>query len=71
VLAALQYLVGHNHLYRDLTINHGLMDGWNADFIPPEVRENITCLRDSDHHEREGYTVSLQTGNYENDLQAA
>jgi hypothetical protein len=47
------------------------MDGWNADFIPPEIRDNIICLGDSDHHEREGYTVSLQTGNYENDLHAA
>ncbi|KAH6691789.1 hypothetical protein BKA61DRAFT_742496 [Leptodontidium sp. MPI-SDFR-AT-0119] len=71
VLAALQYLVGHNHLYRDLTINYDLMDGWNADFIPPEIWDNIICLGDSDHHEREGYTVSLQTGNYENDLHAA
>jgi hypothetical protein len=28
-------------------------------------------LADQDHHEREGYTVSLQRGNYENDLHAA
>jgi hypothetical protein len=26
VLAALQYLVRYNHLYRDLTINHAMMD---------------------------------------------
>ncbi|CZR62113.1 uncharacterized protein PAC_12010 [Phialocephala subalpina] len=55
VLAALQYLVGHNHLYRDLTINHAMMGGWNEDFIPSEIRDNIICLGDSDHHEREGY----------------
>jgi len=71
VLAALQYLVQHNHLYRDLTINHAMIDDWSADFIPPEIRDNIICLGSSDHHEREGYTVSLQTGNYENDLHAA
>src|SRR5436305_10839436 len=41
------------------------------DFIPPEIADNITCLANPDHHEREGYTVSLQSGNYENDLQAA
>ncbi|KAH7305354.1 hypothetical protein BKA65DRAFT_365141, partial [Rhexocercosporidium sp. MPI-PUGE-AT-0058] len=71
VLAALQYLVRHNHLYRDLTINHTMIDDWSGDFIPPEIRDNIICLGSSDHHEREGYTVGLQTGNCENDLQAA
>lgn len=71
VLAALQYLVRHNHLYHDLTINYQMMDTWSDDFIPPEIRDNIICLGSPDHHEREGYTVKLQVGNYENDLQAA
>ncbi|KAH6712162.1 hypothetical protein BKA61DRAFT_553481, partial [Leptodontidium sp. MPI-SDFR-AT-0119] len=71
VLAALEYLVQHNHLYHDLTINHQMMDTWSDDFIPPEIRDNIICLGGADHHEREGYTVKLQVGNYENDLQAA
>ena len=48
-----------------------MMDNWSDDFIPPEIRENIICLDKSDHHEREGYTVNLQLGNYENDLHAA
>jgi hypothetical protein len=70
ILAALQYLVQHNHLYRDLTINYTMINGWADDFIPPEITDNITCLDNPDHHEREGYTVSLQSGNYENELQA-
>jgi hypothetical protein len=52
VLAALQYLVQHNHLYRDLTINYSMIDSWSKDFIPPEIRDNIICLGSSDHHER-------------------
>jgi hypothetical protein len=71
VLAALRYLVKHNHLYRDVTINHSIIDDWNDDFIPRGLRDSIVCLDEPDHHEREGYTVDLQTGNYENDLQAA
>jgi hypothetical protein len=71
VLAALQYLVQNNHLYHDLTINYGIIDSWPDDFIPPEITDNITCLENPDHHEREGYTVSLEGGNYENDLHAA
>ena len=71
VLAALQYLVQHNHLYHDLAINYRMIDSWADNFIPPEITENITCLEKPDHHEREGYTVSLQSGNYENDFHAA
>jgi hypothetical protein len=71
ILAALRYLVQHNHLYHDLAINYAMIDGWANNFIPPEIADNITCLANPDHHEREGYTVSLQSGNYENDLQAA
>ncbi|KAH7028452.1 hypothetical protein B0J12DRAFT_330012 [Macrophomina phaseolina] len=48
-----------------------MIDDWSDDFIPPELRDNVICLDEPDHHEREGYTVRLQTGNYENDLQAA
>ena len=71
VLRALRYLVQHNHLYHNLTINHTMIESWADEFIPPEIADNITCLENPDHGEREGYTVSLQSGNYENDLHAA
>ncbi|KAJ5111789.1 hypothetical protein NUU61_001419 [Penicillium alfredii] len=71
VLAALQYLARYNHLYRGLTINQPMMDGWSDEFIPRELRDNIIRLDEPDHQEREGYTVNLAQGNYENDLQAA
>jgi len=71
VLAALRYLVQHNALYQDLAINYDMTDNWPDEFIPPELTENIISLADPDHHEREGYTVNLEPGNYENDLQAA
>ncbi|KAJ5483161.1 hypothetical protein N7530_002407 [Penicillium desertorum] len=44
---------------------------WCDEFIPPELQDNIIQLDQSDHQEREGYTVDLAQGNYENDLQAA
>jgi hypothetical protein len=71
VLTALQYLVRHNHPYHGLAVNWQMMDSWSDNFIPPELRDNIIHLSESDHHEREGYTVDLGLGNYENDLQAA
>ena len=56
VLAALRYLVEHNHLYHDVTINHSMIDDWNDNFIPRGLRDSIVCLDEPDHHEREGYT---------------
>ncbi len=48
-----------------------MMDTWEDDFILPEIYNNIICLRNLDHHEHEGYTVSLEAGNYKNDFHAA
>ncbi|KAF5857657.1 hypothetical protein ETB97_005478 [Aspergillus alliaceus] len=58
VLVALQDLVQHNHLYRNITINYPIIDSWADDFILPELRDSIICLDEPDHHEREGYTDS-------------
>ena len=70
VLAALQWLVDHNRYYHDLKINHSLLSSWPAEFIPDQISTNITYIDVSDHTEREGYVANLETGNYENDLQA-
>jgi hypothetical protein len=48
-----------------------MTDDWADDFIPPELRDNIIYLDKPDSGEREGYTLSLRTGNYENERQAA
>jgi hypothetical protein len=71
VLAALQYLIQHNQVYQDLTINHQILDAWSDEFIPPELQENLICVDVADGHEREGYSIELDSGNYENDFQAA
>ena len=71
VLSALQYLVQKNPVYKDVTINHSMMESWDNDFVPPEIANNVIHATHSDHHEREGYTVGLQAGNLENEFQAA
>jgi hypothetical protein len=60
VLAALQYLVRHNRLYRGLNINQPMMDNWSDEFIPLELRDNIIRLDEPDHRECEGYTAPGQ-----------
>ena len=71
VLAALLWLVAHNRHYHDLAINHSLLSSWPAEFIPEQISANMTHIETSDHTEREGYVANLETGNFENDLQAA
>jgi hypothetical protein len=71
VLAALEYLVRHNPLYSNLTINRALIYDWGDDFIPTDLRDSIVFQDESVHHEREGCTVDLQSGSFKNDLQAA
>ena len=70
VLAALQWLVAHNRYYHNLEINHSLLSSWPAEFIPEQISANISYIDVSDHTEREGYVANLETGNFENDLQA-
>ena len=67
----LYYLVQHNHLYHDLTINHSMIESWSEEFISSEIADNIICFENSDHYEHEEYIVSLQSENYKNDFQAA
>jgi hypothetical protein len=71
VIAALQYLTRHNHAYYNVTINHDMIGTWDDDFIPADLQENIISVDLPDGHEREGYSLHLDTGNYENDFQAA
>jgi hypothetical protein len=58
-------------LYGDVTINHSTLDQWPDDFIPSDLQQQVICLDETDHHERAGYGVNLQEGNYENEWQAA
>ena len=71
VLSALEWLVAHNCHYNDLTINYSLLSSWPEEFIPSQISANITQVDASDHSEREGYVASLESDNFENDLQAA
>ena len=48
-----------------------MIESWPTDFILPEITNNIISLENLDHHKHEGYTVSLEGGNYENDFHAA
>ncbi|KAJ6113664.1 hypothetical protein N7523_006981 [Penicillium sp. IBT 18751x] len=46
-----------------------MIDTLDDDFIPRDLPENIMSVDVSDGHERDGYSIYLDSGNYENDLQ--
>ena len=46
-----------------------MIDTLDDDFIPPDLQENIMSVDVSDGHERDVYSIYLDSGNYENDLQ--
>jgi hypothetical protein len=70
VLAALQYLIQHNTLYRDVTIARSTMENWPDEFVPSSLQQELICLDESDLDERVGYSVNLEDHNCENDWQA-
>lgn len=70
VYSALQWLCCHNELYRQVTVNNGLLDSWPDSFIPNDLQNSVVCTAD-DLNEREGYAADLTTHDYENDLQEA
>jgi hypothetical protein len=47
-----------------------MIESWPADFILPEITNNITCFENPDYYKYKGYIVSLEGGNYENDFHA-
>ena len=52
-------------------INHVALSEWDDEFVPQSLVDAVIHVPESDSHEREGYTMDLQDGNYENDFQAA
>ena len=73
VQRALEYLVATNDLYKRMRvrINHVALSEWDDEFVPQSLVDAVIHVPESDSHEREGYTMDLQDGNYENDFQAA
>ena len=45
-----------------------MIKNWSEKFILFKIADNIICLKNSDYHEHEKYTVNLQNKNYENDF---
>lgn len=61
----------HNPLYGDVIIDYPAMVYWPDEFIPLDIQRQVIFVDEMDHHERAGYSVNLQEGNYKNNWQAA
>ncbi len=69
VIDALHWLIANNLLYKNIGINHQLLETWDEKFIPSSIIETLVHC-DSDQHKRQYYTIDLCDGNFENDLNA-
>lgn len=63
-------LITNNYLYKNIEINHHLLNIWNDKFRPSVITNNIVNCN-SDHYEHLGYAVNICEDNYKNDLHAA
>jgi hypothetical protein len=74
VLQALLWLCAHNPVYQSVTIDYKLLDSWPEDHIPQEIRDAFLALQTDKaslmRDDREGYATSLQSGLFENELDA-
>ena len=55
VLAALQFLVMHNPLYKHIRINHSLISTWRDEFVPADIAD----IRQVSHGHRKCRITSL------------
>lgn len=67
---ALLWLQEHNSLYRDIFINHDMLESMPDEFIPEGISSRVVIIN-QDSGEREGYGANLDTNNDENNLQHA
>lgn len=55
----------NNPIYRNIDINHILLDNWDNKFVPTGI---MSCVLqyDADSDERKGYAANLEIDNSEN-----
>ena len=71
VLRALVWLVRHNPLYANISIDYNLLASWEERFVPEVLIQTANITEDNwELDQREGYTTSLEGGSYENDFDA-
>ncbi len=59
----------NNPLYKNIQINHRLLDILEDKFIPSEIIDNIVHYN-TDQHECQSYATDLNNSNFENNLNA-
>lgn len=60
----------NNLLYKDIKINHCLLETWEDKFISSGIMDSI-IYRNSDQYKREDYATDLNDSNFENDFNTA
>ena len=65
----LTYLIVHNFLYKNVVLNHEMLNKWFSIFIFSKLQNNIIYMNDDDHDKRQKYSHDSQNKNLKNKLQ--
>ena len=71
ILNALFWLKEHNFLYKDIVIDHDLMNTWKNQFISIEIVNRILYHDELNLATREDYVADLENNDFENNLHHA
>ena len=69
VLNALTYLIIHNLLYKNVVLNHEMLNEWFSIFISSKLQDNIIYINDDYYDECQKYSHNFQNMNLKNGLQ--
>ncbi len=70
IIDALRLLIANNPLYKNIGINHWLLETWDDKFISFGIMDTMVHC-DSAQHEQQGYITDFCDRNFENNLDVA
>ncbi len=69
VIGALRWLIAHNLLYKNIGINHRLLETWDEQFILFSIMDTMVDCN-SDQYKQQNYATNLYNGNFKNNFNA-
>ena len=62
-------MIIHNYLYKNVVLNHEMLNNWFSVFISSKLQDNITYINNDDHDECLKYSRDFWSENLKNEFQ--
>ena len=63
ILYVLTYLIIHNFLYKNVVLNHEMLNKWFSIFIFSKLQDNIIYINNNNYDEHQKYSHNFQNKN--------